>query len=236
VLYKTVQAPLEAFLSELESAAEPPVLPAFAIAEVEAFLRCGISASDSGPILAKCRDCGWCCPVDFSCKRRGLCASCVGRTMCDFASGLVDRVIPPVPVRQRVLTVPHSLRAKLAFDPGLTSVVLRNSSGPSRRGSAGGRGGSAFAAPSSQSQAGAPSYLRAHRRGRGTRRGHGLPPGRTCARRSRARAPRRHASSRARPSWPRSPRRRPGASSRPACAGATGSSAFATHRPTSTRW
>ena len=45
--------------------------------------------------------------------------------MCDFAAGVVDRVIPNVPVRQWVLTVPHGLRVKLAFDPVLTSVVLR---------------------------------------------------------------------------------------------------------------
>jgi hypothetical protein len=45
--------------------------------------------------------------------------------MCDFAAGIMDRVIPHVPVRQWVLTVPHGLRAKLAFDPALTSVVLR---------------------------------------------------------------------------------------------------------------
>jgi hypothetical protein len=44
--------------------------------------------------------------------------------MCDFAAGLADRVIPHVPVRQWVLTVSHR-RAKLAFDPGLMSVVLR---------------------------------------------------------------------------------------------------------------
>jgi hypothetical protein len=35
------------------------------------------------------------------------------------------RVIPHVPVRQWVLTVPHGLRAKLAFDLALTSVVLQ---------------------------------------------------------------------------------------------------------------
>jgi hypothetical protein len=33
--------------------------------------------------------------------------------------------MPQVPVRQWVLTVPHGLRAKLAYDPGLTTVVLR---------------------------------------------------------------------------------------------------------------
>jgi hypothetical protein len=38
VLYKTVQAHWRTFLSELESAADPPVLPAFVIAKVEAFL------------------------------------------------------------------------------------------------------------------------------------------------------------------------------------------------------
>jgi len=45
--------------------------------------------------------------------------------MCDFAAQLVVRVMPHVPVRQWVLTVPHGLRAKLAYDPGLTTVVLR---------------------------------------------------------------------------------------------------------------
>jgi len=123
VLYKTLQAHWKTFLRELESATEPPVLPAFVISEVEAYLRCGILAQ--GFILAKCRDCGWCRPVAWSCKRRGFCPSCIGRKMCDFAAGTVDRVFPHVPVRQWVLTVPHGLRAKMAYDPALTSVVLR---------------------------------------------------------------------------------------------------------------
>ena len=69
VLYKTLQAHWKTFLREIESATDPPVLPAFVISEVEAYLRCGILAQ--GLILAKCRDCGWCRPVAFSCKRRG---------------------------------------------------------------------------------------------------------------------------------------------------------------------
>ena len=99
------------------------MLPAFVISEVEAFLRCGILAQ--GLILAKCRDCGWCRPVAFACRRRGFCPSCIGRRMSDFATQLVDRVIPRVPVRQWVLTVPHGLRAKMMFDPALISAVLR---------------------------------------------------------------------------------------------------------------
>jgi hypothetical protein len=46
--------------------------------------------------------------------------------MSDFAAHLADRVIPRVAVRQWVLTVPHGLRAKLAYDPSLTTVVLRH--------------------------------------------------------------------------------------------------------------
>ena len=45
--------------------------------------------------------------------------------MADFAAHLVDRVMPSVPLRQWVLTVPHALRARMMFDPALTSVVLR---------------------------------------------------------------------------------------------------------------
>jgi hypothetical protein len=45
--------------------------------------------------------------------------------MSDFAAQLVDRVIPRVPIRQLVLTVPHGLRARMMFDPALTSAVLR---------------------------------------------------------------------------------------------------------------
>ena len=124
VLYSALQAHWKTFVSELEAVADPPVLPAFVVAEVEAFLRCGILSQ--GLILAKCRDCGWCRPVAFSCRRRGFCPSCLGRRISDFAAGLVDRVIPRVPVRQWVLTVPHGLRAKMMFDPALTSAVLRD--------------------------------------------------------------------------------------------------------------
>jgi hypothetical protein len=62
-----VQERWKTFLADLEASAEPPVLPAFVVAEVEAFLRCGILSQ--GLILAKCQECGWCRPVAFSCRR-----------------------------------------------------------------------------------------------------------------------------------------------------------------------
>jgi hypothetical protein len=46
--------------------------------------------------------------------------------MCDFAARLVSNVLPHVPVRQWVLTVPHRLRPKLAVNPTLTTLVLRD--------------------------------------------------------------------------------------------------------------
>lgn len=123
VLFAALQQHWSTFVADLEAAAEPPALPAFVVAEVEAFLRCGILAH--GFVLARCGDCGWSRPVAFSCKRRGFCPSCIGRRMADFAANLVDRVVPSVPVRQWVLTVPHALRARMMFDPAITSAVLR---------------------------------------------------------------------------------------------------------------
>ena len=45
--------------------------------------------------------------------------------MADTAAWLVDRVLPFVPVRQWVLTLPFPLRFRMAYDAGLTSDVLR---------------------------------------------------------------------------------------------------------------
>lgn len=45
--------------------------------------------------------------------------------MNETAAHLVDAVLPPVPVRQWVLTVPHGLRYAMARDPKLTSGVLK---------------------------------------------------------------------------------------------------------------
>jgi hypothetical protein len=123
VLWQTVQVHWKTFLADLECTTDPPVLPAFVTAEVEAFLRCG--RLEHGLVLVRCGDCGWCKPVAFSCQRRGFCTSCIGRRMCDFATRAVDRVFPRVPIRQWVLTCPRDLRPRLAADPDLTTLVLR---------------------------------------------------------------------------------------------------------------
>jgi outer membrane murein-binding lipoprotein Lpp len=63
-----------------------------------------------------------------SCKGRGVCPSCNGRHMAQTAAHLADHVIPPVPVRQWVISVPKRLRCFLANRPeaiaALTKIFL----------------------------------------------------------------------------------------------------------------
>ena len=62
--------------------------------------------------------------VVFSCKRRGFCPSCGARRMAQTAAHLVDHVIPHVPMRQWVLSLPIPLRLLLAAQPKLVTPVL----------------------------------------------------------------------------------------------------------------
>ena len=125
LLYKILQTQWRTFEAELnaESVCDAGGLPAFVHAEFESYLRCGIAAH--GFVRVRCNDCGDSRTVAFSCKRRGFCPSCIGRCMNETAAHLVDDVLPHVPVRQWVLSVPHRLRYAMAHDPALTSVVCK---------------------------------------------------------------------------------------------------------------
>jgi hypothetical protein len=120
VLYRTLADELETFLARRGADASP--LPRFVVRELRGFLDCGVLAH--GFLRVRCAACREERLVPFSCKGRGFCPSCGGRRMASAAAWLVDRVIPEVPVRQWVLTLPHALRYRLAYDPGLTSRVL----------------------------------------------------------------------------------------------------------------
>jgi len=61
----------------------------------------------------------------FSCKRRGFCPSCGARRMSQTAAHRVDHVIPHVPVRQWVLSLPIPLRVLLAAQPERVTSVLQ---------------------------------------------------------------------------------------------------------------
>ncbi len=72
--------------------------------EFTKFIECGVPAL--GFVRVRCSDCGHDRAVPFSCKGRGFCPSCGGRRMAETAARLVDGVLPRVPVRQWVLSVP----------------------------------------------------------------------------------------------------------------------------------
>jgi len=62
--------------------------------------------------------------VAFSCKGRTLCPSCTGRRMSDTAKHLIEEVIPAVPVRQWVLSMPYAYRFLLARNPDFLRKAL----------------------------------------------------------------------------------------------------------------
>jgi len=99
-------------------------LPRFIKDEFDAFLACGILAH--GFLRLRCGECGHDKLLAFSCKRRGFCPSCGARRMSQTAAHLVDHVIPHVPVRQWVLSLPIPLRLLLAAEPELVTPVRRH--------------------------------------------------------------------------------------------------------------
>ena len=120
LLYRTLQEHWLQFLADIE--AEGGELPAFVKDEFDAFFRCGVLVH--GFLRVRCKDCGFTRAVGFACKRRGFCPSCIGRRMADTAAFAVDYLFPRAPVRQFVLSVPPSLRFKMAYSPKLASAVL----------------------------------------------------------------------------------------------------------------
>jgi hypothetical protein len=70
--------------------------------------------------------------IAYSCKGRGVCPACSpgisfghnARRMVGTATHLADHVMPRLPVRQWVLSVPKRLRYYLQSDPAVQSVAL----------------------------------------------------------------------------------------------------------------
>jgi hypothetical protein len=104
VLYGVVRETLETFLSHARETYCAP-LPRYVERELRGYLRCGVFAH--GFTRCHCDTCGRDLLVAFACKGRALCPSCAGRRMANTAAHLVDRVLPDVPVRQFVLSLPY---------------------------------------------------------------------------------------------------------------------------------
>ena len=122
MLYGIVRDHFESFRVEAVHLRGGEGLPRFVEEEFRAFLRCGWLAG--GFARFRCGSCSTERLVAFSCKGRGFCPSCGGRRMTERAAHLVDHVLPDVPVRQWVLSLPSRVRYLLAWHHDLCRVVV----------------------------------------------------------------------------------------------------------------
>jgi hypothetical protein len=115
VLYTAVADHLETFVASLDADPDARGLPAYVERELYDYVRCGVLAH--GFLRLGCDTCHHELLLAFSCKRRGFCPSCAGakrvasatceqRRMAQTAAHLVEQVIPWVPTRQWVVSVP----------------------------------------------------------------------------------------------------------------------------------
>ena len=130
VLYQVIAAHLETFLASLDADPDAKGLPAYVQREFYDYLQCGILAH--GFLRLGCDTCKKEVLLAFSCKRRGFCPACAGRRMAQTAAHLVECVIPWVPTRQWVVSVPMPLRYWTAPSCDLTTQCIPSSAPPSR--------------------------------------------------------------------------------------------------------
>jgi hypothetical protein len=122
VLHRVVRRHLETFIAHAAETYDSP-LPRYVRDELRAYLKCGVFAH--GFLRARCEACKHDLLIAFSCKGRSVCPSCAGRRMNNTAAHIVDRVIPAVPVRQWVLSLPYDLRALAACDAKLLKRIIQ---------------------------------------------------------------------------------------------------------------
>jgi len=123
LLHRTVREHLETYLAGVEQGDElVSGVPFHVQAAFRDYLKCGILAH--GFARAYCSSCGHDFMIAFSCRRRDICPSCATRHMVETAAHLTDHVLPRVPYRQWVLSVPKRVRWHLREKPQVTSGLL----------------------------------------------------------------------------------------------------------------
>jgi len=121
LLYQLVEQHYQDF-RELR-AREGRSLPDYVQEEFDAYLKCG--RLEEGFLRVRCEGCHAEKLVAFSRKKRGFCPSGGERRMAETAALLADEVLPELPLRQWVLSLPFALLFLLATDPDLLTLVLR---------------------------------------------------------------------------------------------------------------
>ena len=105
----------------MQLAQEDRRLPPNVEKELFSYLDCGVLAY--GFVRLQCSDCKTEQLVAFSCKKRGFCPSCCSKRMTETSTHLLDHIIPGVPIRQYVLSLPYPLRCWMASNKTLCGKV-----------------------------------------------------------------------------------------------------------------
>jgi hypothetical protein len=122
LLHRIVREHFQTFLAHTSRIYTRP-LPRYVVQEFEKYVACGDLSR--GFTRCVCARCGLERAVPYSCKTRGLCPSCAGRRMADSAARLVDSVLPDLPLRQWVLSLPHDLRLLAAMRADVLRDIVR---------------------------------------------------------------------------------------------------------------
>jgi len=124
LLHKTVRQHLQTYLATAGGNEDLAAnVPCHVQAAFREYLKCGLLCH--GFARAYCAACGHDFLVAFSCKGRDICPSCATRRMVETAAHLVDGVLPRVPYRQWVLSVPKRVRWHMRHKPAVTSGLLK---------------------------------------------------------------------------------------------------------------
>lgn len=123
VLFQVLAEGLDDFLERVEIESGGRGLPSFVVDELRGYLACGDLRG--GFARFKCRGCGYERFLPFTCRGRGFCGSCLARRAAERSAHLINEVLPVVPIRQWVLSLPLNLRYMMLFDHDLTLAVLK---------------------------------------------------------------------------------------------------------------
>ena len=121
MLHRILHKHLDDFIARVEAADRS--MPAFVRLELQRFLTCGVL--EHGLAVQRCSSCSFERVVGLSCGGRGFCPACLGRRMAQTSAHLVDSILPHVPYRQFVLSLPPPLRFMLAYNAELCAHLLR---------------------------------------------------------------------------------------------------------------
>ncbi len=117
-----MQGHLATWLERTRDSASGTSVPAHVEREFRRYLECGILAN--GFARARCGQCGHDFLIAYSCKGRGVCLARNARPMVETAAHLAEHVMPRLPVRQWVLSVPKRLRYYLQNDAAVQTLAL----------------------------------------------------------------------------------------------------------------